>query len=73
MSAQLPPRGVVLTWAVSGAMPLPMLIVVLADPVSGLSDRIRTGIYVRRDTRGNSPARGLPTGVDASCGPCDNT
>ncbi|WP_406232939.1 adenylate/guanylate cyclase domain-containing protein [Nocardia sp. NBC_01009] len=37
---------VVLTWVVSGAMPLLMLIVVLADPVSGASDRIRTGIYV---------------------------
>ncbi|MGW0050223.1 adenylate/guanylate cyclase domain-containing protein [Nocardia cyriacigeorgica] len=37
---------VVLTWAVSGAMPLSMLIVVLAGPVSGPSDRIRTGIYV---------------------------
>ncbi|WP_256668628.1 adenylate/guanylate cyclase domain-containing protein, partial [Nocardia cyriacigeorgica] len=37
---------VVLTWAVSGAMPLSMLIVVLADPVSSAPDRIRTGIYV---------------------------
>lgn len=37
---------VVLAWAVSGAMPLSALIVVLADPVSAPSHRIRTGIYV---------------------------
>ncbi|MET7773482.1 adenylate/guanylate cyclase domain-containing protein [Nocardia sp. NPDC005366] len=37
---------VVVTWAVSGAMPLLMLIVVLADPVSGAPNRIRTAIYL---------------------------
>lgn len=37
---------VVMTWAVAGAMPLLMLIVVLADPASGAPDRIRTAIYL---------------------------
>ncbi|MFI9509090.1 adenylate/guanylate cyclase domain-containing protein [Nocardia sp. NPDC052566] len=37
---------VVVTWAVSGAMPLLMLIVVLADPAAEEHDRIRTGIYL---------------------------
>ncbi|WP_225725186.1 MULTISPECIES: adenylate/guanylate cyclase domain-containing protein [unclassified Nocardia] len=37
---------VVLTWAVSGAMPLLMLIVVLADPAARASDRIRAAIYL---------------------------
>ncbi|WP_040837980.1 adenylate/guanylate cyclase domain-containing protein [Nocardia brevicatena] len=37
---------VVLAWALSGAMPLSALIVVLADPVAHTQDRIRTGIYV---------------------------
>lgn len=37
---------VVLTWAISGAMPLSALIVVLADPVADPSHRIRTGIYL---------------------------
>ncbi|MBF6540008.1 adenylate/guanylate cyclase domain-containing protein [Nocardia farcinica] len=37
---------VVVTWAVSGAMPLVMLIVVLADPAAGAPDRIRTAIYL---------------------------
>lgn len=37
---------VVVTWAVAGAMPLLMLIVVLADPASGAPDRIRTAIYL---------------------------
>ncbi|MBF6355380.1 adenylate/guanylate cyclase domain-containing protein [Nocardia higoensis] len=37
---------VVVTWAVSGALPLLMLIVVLADPAAGASDRIRTAVYL---------------------------
>ncbi|MGW4772634.1 adenylate/guanylate cyclase domain-containing protein [Nocardia sp. NPDC004278] len=37
---------VVMTWAVAGAMPLLMLIVVLADPAAGAPDRIRTAIYL---------------------------
>ncbi|MFX0575846.1 adenylate/guanylate cyclase domain-containing protein [Nocardia nepalensis] len=37
---------VVMTWAVAGAWPLLMLIVVLADPAAGAPDRIRTAIYL---------------------------
>lgn len=37
---------VVLAWAVSGAMPLSALIVVLADPATTEDHRIRTGIYL---------------------------
>ncbi|MEV0298736.1 adenylate/guanylate cyclase domain-containing protein [Nocardia sp. NPDC050710] len=37
---------VVVTWAVAGAMPLLMLIVVLADPISAAPDRIRAAIYL---------------------------
>lgn len=37
---------VVVTWAVSGALPLLMLIVVLADPVPAPSDRVRTALYL---------------------------
>ncbi|NNH69910.1 HAMP domain-containing protein [Nocardia uniformis] len=37
---------VLVTFAVTGAVPLLMLITVLADPVSDPSDRIRTGIYL---------------------------
>ena len=37
---------VALAWAVSGAMPLSALIVVLADPASTQEHRIRTGIYL---------------------------
>lgn len=37
---------VALAWAVSGAMPLSALIVVLADPSSTQDHRIRTGIYL---------------------------
>ncbi|WP_227996648.1 adenylate/guanylate cyclase domain-containing protein [Nocardia australiensis] len=37
---------IVMTWAVAAAMPLLMLIVVLADPASGAPDRIRTAIYL---------------------------
>ncbi|RBO92756.1 adenylate/guanylate cyclase domain-containing protein [Nocardia puris] len=35
-----------LTWAVAGALPLLMLIVVLADKVATPADRVRTGIYL---------------------------
>ncbi|WP_245718498.1 adenylate/guanylate cyclase domain-containing protein [Nocardia miyunensis] len=37
---------VVLSWTVSGAMPLLMLITVLADPVAAPSDRIHTALYM---------------------------
>ncbi|MEV0030581.1 adenylate/guanylate cyclase domain-containing protein [Nocardia sp. NPDC050793] len=37
---------VIVTWAVAGAMPLAMLIVVLADPATPASDRIPTAIYL---------------------------
>ncbi|MFI6367029.1 adenylate/guanylate cyclase domain-containing protein [Nocardia sp. NPDC050630] len=37
---------VVMTWAVAGAMPLLMLITVLADPASGAPDRVRAAIYL---------------------------
>ncbi|MEU1984244.1 adenylate/guanylate cyclase domain-containing protein [Nocardia sp. NPDC019395] len=37
---------VALAWAVSGAMPLSALIVVLADPATSYEHRIRTGIYL---------------------------
>jgi adenylate cyclase len=37
---------VVLTWAVAAALPLLMLIVVLADPAAAASDRVRTAIYL---------------------------
>ncbi|MEV0245127.1 adenylate/guanylate cyclase domain-containing protein [Nocardia sp. NPDC050712] len=37
---------VVLSWTVAGALPLMMLIVVLADPASSAHDRIRTAIYL---------------------------
>lgn len=37
---------VALAWAVSGAMPLSALIVVLADPATTMEHRIRTGIYL---------------------------
>ncbi|MEV0109901.1 adenylate/guanylate cyclase domain-containing protein [Nocardia sp. NPDC050799] len=37
---------VALAWAVSGAMPLSALIVVLADPATSMEHRIRTGIYL---------------------------
>ncbi|MFI2473951.1 adenylate/guanylate cyclase domain-containing protein [Nocardia xishanensis] len=37
---------VIVTWAVAGAMPLAMLIAVLADPATPASDRIRTAIYL---------------------------
>ncbi|MFC9893802.1 adenylate/guanylate cyclase domain-containing protein [Nocardia sp. NPDC127579] len=37
---------VVLSWAVAGALPMMMLIVVLADPASAAPDRIRTAIYL---------------------------
>ncbi|MEV6767224.1 adenylate/guanylate cyclase domain-containing protein [Nocardia sp. NPDC051030] len=37
---------VLVTFAVTGAVPLFMLITVLADPSSNASDRIRTGIYL---------------------------
>ncbi|MGV9975331.1 adenylate/guanylate cyclase domain-containing protein [Nocardia beijingensis] len=37
---------VVLTWAVAAALPLLMLIVVLADPVAAAPDRVRTAIYL---------------------------
>lgn len=37
---------VALAWAVSGAMPLSALIVVLADPATSQEHRIRTGIYL---------------------------
>ncbi|MEV0339801.1 adenylate/guanylate cyclase domain-containing protein [Nocardia sp. NPDC050713] len=37
---------VIVTWGVAGAMPLAMLIVVLADPAAAASDRIRTAIYL---------------------------
>ncbi|MEV5833911.1 adenylate/guanylate cyclase domain-containing protein [Nocardia sp. NPDC052112] len=37
---------VVMTWAVAGAVPLLMLIAVLADPASGAPDRIRAAIYL---------------------------
>ncbi|MFI5778010.1 adenylate/guanylate cyclase domain-containing protein [Nocardia sp. NPDC051570] len=36
----------VVSWAVAGAMPLLMLITVLADPVADGQDRIRTAIYM---------------------------
>ncbi|MEV6278046.1 adenylate/guanylate cyclase domain-containing protein [Nocardia sp. NPDC051832] len=36
----------VLSWAVAGALPMMMLIVVLADPASAAQDRIRTAIYL---------------------------
>ncbi|MGW4365936.1 adenylate/guanylate cyclase domain-containing protein [Nocardia takedensis] len=37
---------VIVTWGVAGAMPLAMLIVVLADPASAAEDRIRTALYL---------------------------
>ncbi len=37
---------VIVTWAVAGAMPLAMLIVVLADPATPAADRIPTAIYL---------------------------
>ncbi|WP_280378234.1 adenylate/guanylate cyclase domain-containing protein [Nocardia wallacei] len=37
---------VVVSWAVAGAMPLLMLITVLADPVATAEDRIRTAVYM---------------------------
>lgn len=37
---------VVVTWAVSGALPLLMLIVALADPATPTLDRIRTSLYL---------------------------
>ncbi|WP_332838690.1 adenylate/guanylate cyclase domain-containing protein [Nocardia bovistercoris] len=37
---------VIVTWGVSGALPLAMLIVVLADPASAEPDRIRTAVYL---------------------------
>ncbi|MGK8487165.1 adenylate/guanylate cyclase domain-containing protein [Nocardia asiatica] len=37
---------VVLTWAVAAALPLLMLIVVLADPAAAAPDRVRTAIYL---------------------------
>ncbi|WP_280384877.1 adenylate/guanylate cyclase domain-containing protein [Nocardia wallacei] len=36
----------VVSWAVAGAMPLLMLITVLADPVATAEDRIRTAVYM---------------------------
>ncbi|WP_216902311.1 adenylate/guanylate cyclase domain-containing protein [Nocardia alni] len=37
---------IVVSWIVSGAMPLLMLITVLADPVAAAGDRIRTAVYM---------------------------
>lgn len=37
---------VVVTWAVAAALPLLMLIVVLADPAAAAPDRVRTAIYL---------------------------
>ncbi|WP_040798207.1 adenylate/guanylate cyclase domain-containing protein [Nocardia higoensis] len=37
---------VLVTWAVSGALPLLMLIVVLADPVPAAPDQIRTALFL---------------------------
>src|SRR5690606_38436434 len=37
---------VLVTWAVSGALPLLMLIVVLADPVPAEADQIRTALFL---------------------------
>ncbi|WP_082393505.1 adenylate/guanylate cyclase domain-containing protein [Nocardia arizonensis] len=37
---------VIVTWGVSGALPLAMLIVVLADPAARDPDRIRTALYL---------------------------
>ncbi|MFC8046502.1 adenylate/guanylate cyclase domain-containing protein [Nocardia sp. NPDC057353] len=37
---------VLVTWAVAGAMPMLLLITVLADPVAGAPDRVRTALYL---------------------------